>query len=65
MSIEKKYEDICEMIRGSSPNWTHQEILDRCSQQVDALVFIENNPLECVCMGKWKKMQSYKMRNQV
>ena len=23
MSIEAKYEELCEMIRGSSPNWTH------------------------------------------
>ena len=42
MSIESKYEELCEMIRGSSPNWTHEETLDRCAQQVDALIDLEN-----------------------
>ena len=42
MSTESKYEELCEMIRGSSPNWTHEETLDRCAQQVDALIDLEN-----------------------
>jgi hypothetical protein len=42
MSTEAKYEELCEMIRGSSPNWTHEETLDRCAQQVDALIDLEN-----------------------
>jgi hypothetical protein len=42
MSTEAKYEELCEMIRGSSPNWTHEETLDRCAQQVDALNDFEN-----------------------
>ena len=42
MSIEAKYEELCEMIRGSSPNWTHEETLDRCAKGVDALIDLEN-----------------------
>ena len=42
MNTEAKYEELCEMIRGSSPNWTHEETLDRCAQQVDALIDLEN-----------------------
>ena len=42
MNTEAKYEELCEMIRGSSPNWTHEETLDRCAQQVDALIDAEN-----------------------
>jgi hypothetical protein len=40
--MEKQYEELCEMIRGSSPNWTHKETLDRCTQQVDALLALED-----------------------
>jgi len=36
-SYKEKYEELCEMIRGDSPNWTHKETLERCSEQVDAL----------------------------
>ena len=42
MSTEAKYEELCEMIRGSSPNWTHEETLDRCAKGVDALIDLEN-----------------------
>jgi hypothetical protein len=40
--MEEQYEELCEMIRGSSPNWTHKETLDRCTQQVDALLALED-----------------------
>ena len=42
MDTETKYEELCEMIRGSSPNWTHEETLDRCAKGVDALIDLEN-----------------------
>ena len=42
MDTETKYEELCEMIRGSSPNWTHEETLDRCANGVDALIDLEN-----------------------
>jgi hypothetical protein len=41
--MEKQYEELCEMIRGSSPNWTHKETVDRCAQQVDALIALEDS----------------------
>ena len=40
--MEEQYEELCEMIRGSSPNWTHKQTLDRCTQQVDALLALED-----------------------
>ena len=40
--MEEQYDELCEMIRGSSPNWTHKETLDRCAAQVDALIAAEN-----------------------
>ena len=40
--MKEQYEELCEMIRGSSPNWTHKETLDRCAAQVDALIAAEN-----------------------
>jgi len=40
--MKEQYEELCEMIRGSSPNWTHKETLDRCAQQVDALIALED-----------------------
>jgi len=38
---KKNYEDLCEMVRGDTPNWTPEETLHRCSEQVDALKFVE------------------------
>jgi len=46
MSTEAKYEELCEMIRGSSPNWTHEETLDRCAKAMDALIDLEKNYVE-------------------
>ena len=42
---KEQYDELCEMIRGSSPNWTHKETLDRCAQQVDALIALEEEDL--------------------
>jgi len=39
---KEQYDELCEMIRGSSPNWTHKETLDRCAAQVDALLALED-----------------------
>ena len=41
-NIESKYQDLCDLIVGDSPNWTHDEMLSRCAQQVDALIAAEN-----------------------
>ena len=40
-SIENKYQDLCDLIVGDS-NYTHDEMLSRCAQQVDALIAAEN-----------------------
>ena len=40
-SIESKYQDLCDLIVGDS-NYTHDEMLSRCAQQVDALIAAEN-----------------------
>lgn len=40
-TVKKNYEDLCEMVRGDTPNWTPEETLHRCSEQVDALKFVE------------------------
>jgi len=45
MSYKEKYEELCEMIRGDSPNWTHEETLEKCSEQVDALMREEEHKL--------------------
>tara|TARA_B110000483_G_C18187146_1_gene539392 strand:+ start:1198 stop:1326 length:129 start_codon:yes stop_codon:yes gene_type:complete len=38
MNIFKKYEELCDLIKGDSPNWTHKEIKARLEEQVDALI---------------------------
>ena len=38
-----KYEELCELIRGDSPNWTHEETKERLEEQVDALIEKENS----------------------
>ena len=42
MNIKKKYEELCDLIKGDSPNWTHEEIVERLEDQVDALIEKEN-----------------------
>jgi hypothetical protein len=42
----RNYEDLCEMVRGDSrykifSDWTPEETLHKCSEQVDALKFVE------------------------
>ena len=32
------YVELCDLIKGDSPNWTHEEIVERLEQQVDALI---------------------------
>lgn len=54
--MEKKYEELCEMIRGDSPNWTHEETVERCSEQVDALHFVENE-VDYKEYGAWLKKE--------
>ena len=36
------YEKLCEMIRGDSPNWTHEEVLEKLELAMDCLIFVEN-----------------------
>ena len=38
MTFEEKYEELCDLIKGDSPNWTHEEIKARLEEQVDALI---------------------------
>ena len=42
MNIKKKYEELCELIRGDSPNWTHEEIVERLEESRDALWSLED-----------------------
>ena len=42
MNIKKKYEELCELIRGDSPNWTHEEIVERLEETRDALWSLED-----------------------
>ena len=37
-TFEEKYGELCDLIKGDSPNWTHEEIVERLEQQVDALI---------------------------
>lgn len=38
LTYKKQYEDLCDLIKGDSPNWTHEEIVERLEQQVNALI---------------------------
>ena len=38
----RNYEELCEMIRGDSPNWTHEEVLEKLELAMDCLIFVEN-----------------------
>ena len=42
MTYKEKYEELCDLIKGDSPNWTHEEVLERLEDQVDALIKKEN-----------------------
>ena len=42
MTDKNKYQALCDLIVGDR-NYTHDEILTRCAQQVDALIAAENN----------------------
>ena len=35
------YEELCEMIRGDSPDWTHEEVVEKLELAMDALKFVE------------------------
>jgi hypothetical protein len=37
----RNYEDLCEMVRGDSPNWTHEKVLEKLELAMDALKFVE------------------------
>ena len=39
--IKNMYEELCEMIRGDSPNWTHEEVVEKLELAMDALKFVE------------------------
>ena len=38
----RNYEDLCEMVRGDTPNWTHEEVLEKLELAMDCLIFVEN-----------------------
>ena len=40
--IKNMYEELCEMIRGDSPNWTHEEVVEKLELAMDCLIFVEN-----------------------
>ena len=42
MNYKEKYEELCDLIKGDSSNWTHEEIKARLEEQVDALIEKEN-----------------------
>ena len=42
MTREEKYEELADMIRGDSPNWTHEEVLEKLELAMDCLIFVEN-----------------------
>ena len=42
LETAEQYEELCEMIRGDSPNWTHEEVLEKLELAMDCLIFVEN-----------------------
>ena len=42
LTTEEKYEQLCEVVRGDSPNWTHMEVLVRIEEAIDILTKKEN-----------------------
>ena len=46
MTYKEKYEELCDLIKGDSPNWTHEEIKARLEEQVDALIKKENHNVQ-------------------
>ena len=42
LTTEEKYEQLCEVVRGDSPNWTHMEVMERIEEAIDTLTKKEN-----------------------
>ena len=42
LTTDEKYEQLCEVVRGDSPNWTHMEVMERMEEAMDALIKKEN-----------------------
>ena len=42
LTTEEKYEQLCEVVRGDSPNWTHMEVLVRIEEAIDLTTKKEN-----------------------
>lgn len=42
LTTEEKYEQLCEVVRGDSPNWTHMEVLVRIEEAIGTLTKKEN-----------------------
>ena len=38
MTYKEKYGELCDLIKGDSPNWTHEVIKASLEEQVDALI---------------------------
>jgi len=41
-NLALKYEELCELIKGDSPNWTHEEVVERLELAMDSLIKNEN-----------------------
>lgn len=42
MNYKKMYEELAEVVRGDSPNWTHQETMQEAAWQKDEATRIED-----------------------
>jgi hypothetical protein len=42
LETAEQYEGLCELIRGDSPNWTHEEVVEKLELAMDCLIFVEN-----------------------
>ena len=46
LTTDEKYEQLCEVVRGDSPNWTHMEVLARIEEAIDLLTKKENGNVD-------------------
>ena len=46
LTTDEKYEQLCEVVRGDSPNWTHMEVMERIEEAIDLLTKKENGNVD-------------------
>ena len=46
LTTDEKYEQLCEVVRGDSPNWTHMEVRERMEEAIDLLTKKENGNVD-------------------